>query len=54
MNYTYLVEVQSISNNEIVKSLSVIGKNKADKVARGIEINLHPEFIVTVIKSTNA
>ena len=50
MNFTYLVEVKSIKSFEVVKSIEVIGSRKADKVARGIEINMSPAYLVTVTK----
>ena len=50
MNFTYLVEVKSIDSGEVVKSFEVIGNRKADKLTRGIEINMSPAYLVTVTK----
>lgn len=50
MNYTYLVEVKKISSGEVVKEIEVIGQRNANKVASGIEINISPDYVVTVTK----
>jgi len=50
MDYTYLVEVKEISSGEVVKTIEVIGQRRAQKVADGIEINISPDYVVTVTK----